>query len=365
MGVPVLGPDVNESEFKFAVNAEGAIRFGLGAMSGVGEGAVASIVESRKEEPYSSIFDFATKVNLKDCNKRVFEALARGGGFDDLPNAIFRAQCFAEDVKGRTTIELAIRYGQATQESANSAQASLFGGDSGAMEIPEPPVPICEEWAPFDKLAREKEVVGVYLSGHPLDQFKVQMEQFCTKGGLANLEDLEAARGRTISFGGMVTEAEHRIGKNGRPWGGMTMEDYVGSRRFPFWGDDYVKFKDFMVEGWFLFVKGKVQMKQFRGAEEMEFKVQRIELLSDVLEKMAGRLRVQLDLEKVDEAMVEQICALIESHEGGVGVTVELHHPEAVLEMPSRRKRVALSQELLEELESIDGVAYKVMGSGG
>ena len=365
MGVPVLGPDVNESEFKFAVNAEGAIRFGLGAMSGVGEGAVASIVESRKEEPYSSIFDFATKVNLKDCNKRVFEALARGGGFDDLPNAIFRAQCFAEDVKGRTTIELAIRYGQATQESANSSQASLFGGDSGAMEIPEPPVPICEEWAPFDKLAREKEVVGVYLSGHPLDQFKVQMEQFCTKGGLANLEDLEAARGRTISFGGMVTEAEHRIGKNGRPWGGMTMEDYVGSRRFPFWGDDYVKFKDFMVEGWFLFVKGKVQMKQFRGSEEMEFKVQRIELLSDVLEKMAGRLRVQLDLEKVDEAMVEQICTLIESHEGGVGVTVELHHPEAVLEMPSRRKRVALSQELLEELEAIDGVAYKVMGSGG
>ena len=365
MGVPVLGPDVNESEFKFAVNAEGAIRFGLGAMSGVGEGAVASIVESRKEEPYSSIFDFATKVNLKDCNKRVFEALARGGGFDDLPNAIFRAQCFAEDVKGRTTIELAIRYGQATQESANSSQASLFGGDSGAMEIPEPPVPICEEWAPFDKLAREKEVVGVYLSGHPLDQFKVQMEQFCTKGGLANLEDLEAARGRTISFGGMVTEAEHRIGKNGRPWGGMTMEDYVGSRRFPFWSDDYVKFKDFMVEGWFLFVKGKVQMKQFRGSEEMEFKVQRIELLSDVLEKMAGRLRVQLDLEKVDEAMVEQICTLIESHEGGVGVTVELHHPEAVLEMPSRRKRVALSQELLEELEAIDGVAYKVMGSGG
>ena len=112
-------------------------------------------------------------------------------------------------------------------------------------------------------------------------------------------------------------------------------------------------------------MKGKVQMKQFRGSEEMEFKVQRIELLSDVLEKMAGRLRVQLDLEKVDEAMVEQICTLIESHEGGVGVTVELHHPEAVLEMPSRRKRVALSQELLEELEAIDGVAYKVMGSGG
>ena len=365
MGVSVLGPDVNESEYKFAVNAEGAIRFGLGAMSGVGEGAVASIVECRKEEPYKSIFDFAVKVSLKDCNKRVFEALARGGGFDDLPQPILRAQCFAEDIKGRTTIELAIRYGQATQESANSAQASLFGGDSGAMEIPEPPIPECEEWAPFDKLAREKEVVGVYLSGHPLDQFKVQMQQFCTPGGLANLENLEAARGRTISFGGMVTAAEHKMGKNGRPWGEMTVEDYHGSRRFPFFREDYVKFKDYMVDGWFIFLKGKVQMKPFRGSEEMEFKVQRIELLSDVLEKLAGRLRVQLDLEKVNEELVEQVCQLIEAHEGSVGVTVELHHPDAVLDMPSRRKRVALSSELLDGLSALDGVEYKVMGSGG
>ncbi len=365
MGVPVLGPDVNESDYKFAVNAEGAIRFGLGAMSGVGEGAVASIVECRNEEAYKSIFDFATKVSLKDCNKRVFEALARGGGFDDLPQPILRAQCFAEDFKGRTTIELAIRYGQATQESENSSQASLFGGDSGAMEIPEPPVPDCEEWAPFDKLAREKEVVGVYLSGHPLDEFKVQMQQFCTAGGLANLENLEAARGRTIALGGMVTAAEHKMGKNGRPWGEMTVEDYHGSRRFPFYRDDYVKFKDYMVDGWFIFVKGKVQMKQFRGAEEMEFKVQRIELLSDVLEKLAGRLRVQLNLEKVNEELVEQVCSLIEAHEGTVGVTVELHHPDAVLDMPSRRKRVTLSSELLDGLNALDGVEYKVMGSGG
>ena len=365
MGTAVLGPDVNESQFKFAVNAEGAIRFGLGAMSGVGEGAVASIVECREEEPYNSIFDFAVKVNLKDCNKRVFEALARGGGFDDLPQAIFRSQCFAEDTKGRTTIELAIRYGQATQESENSSQASLFGGDSGAMEIPEPPVPVCDEWDPFDKLAREKEVVGVYLSGHPLDEFKVQLDQFCTPGGLSNLEDMVAARGRTISFGGMVTEAEHKMAKNGRPWGGMTVEDYHGSQRMTFWRDDYIKFREFMVSGWFLYIKGKVQMKQFRGADELEFKVTRIELLSDVLEKMAGRLRVQVNLAKLDDGLVEQVCALIESNQGGVGVTVELHHPEAVLEMPSRRKRVALSSELLDGLEALDGVEYKVLSSGG
>jgi DNA polymerase-3 subunit alpha len=193
----------------------------------------------------------------------------------------------------------------------------------------------------------------------------VQLDQFCTPGGLANLDDLAAARGRTISFGGMVTEAEHKIGKNGRPWGGMTVEDYHGSRRMPFWRDDYIKFKDFMTEGWFLYIKGKVQMKQFRGADELEFKVTRIELLSDVLEKLAGRLRVQLNLEKVSESMVEEVCQLIEAHEGGVGVTVELHHPDAVLEMPSRRKRVELTPELLDGLDALDGVKYKVMGSGG
>ena len=362
MGVPVLGPDVNESEFTFAVNAEGAIRFGLGAMSGVGEGAVNSIIENRQEATYEGIFDFATKVNLKDCNKRVFEALAQGGAFDDLPKAIFRAQCFAPDAKGRTTIELAIRYGQATQESENSSQASLFGGESGGMDIPEPPVPAVEEWPPFDKLAREKDIVGVYISGHPLDEFKVQLNQLCTPGGTRNLDDLSAARGRTISFGGMVTEAEHKMTRNGKPFGAMTMEDYHGSFRMNFWRDDYLKFREFLVQGWFLFVKGKVQMRQFRGADEMEFKVLRIELLSDVLDKMAKRLRVQVAVNRLDEATATTLCDLLEAHAGGVGVTLEFHLEETVLDMISRTQRVELSQELIDGLEALDGVAYKVVG---
>ena len=362
MGVPVLGPDVNESEFKFAVNAEGAIRFGLGAMSGVGEGAVNSIIDCRSESSYEGIFDFATKVNLTDCNKRVFESLAQGGAFDGFAKPILRSQCFAQDAKGRTTIELAIRYGQATQESENSSQASLFGGDSGAMEIPEPPIPQCEEWPAFDKLAREKDIVGVYLSGHPLDTFKVQLKQFCTPGGIGNLEDLAAARGRTISFGGMVTEAFHKMTKTGKPFGGMTLEDYHGAHKVQLWRDDYLKFKDFCVEGWFLFVKGKVQMRQFRGAEELEFKILRIELLSDVLEKLAGRLRLQLAVDRLDPERAESICDLLEEHSGGVGVTVELHHEENVLDMISRSQKVELSPELLGKLDALDGVAYKVVG---
>ena len=165
-GVPVLGPDVNESSFKFTVNQEGAILFGLGAMRGVGEGAVLAIIEGRTDAPYTSLFDFSRRVNLKDCNKRVFEALALGGGFDEF--GLHRAQFLALDMKERTVIELAVRYGAATQESENSAQASLFGGDDGAMDIPEPAVPECEPWPSMDLLNKEKEIVGVYISGHPL-----------------------------------------------------------------------------------------------------------------------------------------------------------------------------------------------------
>ena len=164
-----------------------------------------------------------------------------------------------------------------------------------------------------------------------------------------------AARGRTISFGGMVTEAEHKIGKNGRPWGGMTVEDYHGSQRMMFWRDDYLKFRDYMVSGWFLFIKGKVQMKQFRGADELEFKVTRIELLSDVLEKMAGRLRVQVNLAKWTADWSEQVCALIESNKGGVGVTVELHHPRPCWKCHLGESAWHCSSDLLEGLEAMEG----------
>ena len=230
------------------------------------------------------------------------------------------------------------------------------------MDIPEPPIPAVEEWPPFDKLAREKDIVGVYISGHPLDEFKVQLDQLCTPGGIRNLDDLAAARGRTISFGGMVTEADHKMTRNGKPFGAMTMEDYFSSFNMTFWNDDYLKFREFLVKGWFLYVKGKVQMRPFRGSDQLEFKVMRIELLSDVLDKMAKRLRVQVAVNRLDEAKATTLCDLLEAHAGGVGVTLEFHHDETVLDMISRTRRVELSQELIDGLEALDGVAYKVVG---
>ncbi len=367
MGTPVLGPSIDESEYKFSVNAKGAIRFGLGAMSGVGEGAVQSIISARATDAgpalYRSIFDFATRVSLKDCNKRVFESLAQGGAFDDLVQPIARSQCFAPDFKGRTVIELALRFGAATQESANSSQASLFGGGGdGGDDIPEPPVPDCEEWPIFDKLAREKSVVGVYLSGHPLDEFKIERDAFCTEGGLSNLDDMKGQIGRVVSIGGMVTAAEHRMSKTGRPFGTVTLEDYSGSKRFMLFGEDYVKFREFLVDGWFLFVKGQIQEKRFRGTDELEFKFTRVELLTDIKEKMIRRLRIQLDLERLDEKLVSEVATLVETHPGKTGLTFEVIEQGKALDMPARKTKVAVDKSLTDALDGLPGVHWKIQG---
>ena len=363
MGTPVLGPSVDESEYKFSVNSKGAIRFGLGAMSGVGEGAVQSIIASRQTDKgpalYRSIFDFAQRVSLKDCNKRVFESLAQGGGFDDLQTPILRAQCFAPDIKGRTVIELALRYGAAMQESLNSSQASLFGGhDDSAGDIPEPLIPDCEEWPIFDKLHREKSVVGVYLSGHPLDEFQIEMDAFCTQGGLSNLEDMDDQGGRIIALGGMVTASEHRMTKTGKPYGTVTLEDYSGSHRFMIFGDDYVKFREHLVEGWFLYIKGQVQENRFRGG--MEFKITLVELLTDVKEKLARRLRILLDLERLDEDLGRAVADLVEAHPGNTGLTFEIFEEGKALEMPARHTKVALDKALVAGLDALEGVRWKI-----
>ena len=345
-----MGPDVNESSFKFTVNKEGAIRFGLGAMRGVGEGAVIAIVEGREGTPYSSLFDFSTRVNLKDCNKRVFEALALGGGFDSF--GLHRAQFFAPDHKDRPLVELAVRYGAATQESANSAQASLFGGEDGAMDIPEPPIPECEPWASMDLLNKEREIVGVYISGHPLDKFRLEVDYLCAKDGLARLDNMDREKGKMLTFGGLITAAEHRISKSGRPWGFFALEDYHGAHEFRCFGEDYVRFKEFMVEGWMVMVTTHVK-EQGYGREGLEAKLQAIELLSEARAKRISRLRVQIQLASIDEGWVEAFTTSVSDHPGNVGLTLEVYDEEKKLDMPSRSSRVELADAFVDKLEAL------------
>lgn len=349
-GVPVLGPDVNESMFKFTVNQDGAIRFGLGAMRGVGEGAVVAIIAGRESSPYHSLFDFSSRVNLKDCNKRVFEALALGGGFDSF--GLHRAQFFAPDHKDRPLVELAVRYGAGMQEAANSSQVSLFGGDDGAMDIPEPHIPECQPWPSMELLSKERDIVGVYISGHPLDRFRLEMGHLCAQDGLSRLDQLEKEMGKNLTFGGLITTAEHRISKSGRPWGFFALEDYKSSHEFRCFGEDYVKFKEFMVEGWMVMVTARVQEQGF-GRDGIEAKLQAIELLSEARAKRIGRLRVQVQLSAMNDGWVDRFTKSVEAHPGTVGVTVEVYDEEAKLEMPSRTSKVDLDDAFVEALESL------------
>jgi DNA polymerase-3 subunit alpha len=361
MGIAVLGPDVNESAYKFRVNRAGAIRFGLGAMRGVGEGAVNSIVEHRAEGPYFSIFDFARRVSLKDCNKRVFEALALGGAFDSF-EGVNRAQYFAPDDKGRSVLENALRYGNAYQEGQNSSQVSLFG-ESESVDLPEPFIPETEEWNILDKLNKEKEVVGIYISGHPLDDFRFEMEHFCSDGGLAILGDIKKYNGRELSFGGMVTAVEHRTSKNGKPYGNFTLEDYSGAERFFLFGEDYVRFREYLVEGWFIFIKGMVRERYGRdnGPAELELKISQIDLLADVKDRFRGQLKLSFELDALNTELLANITALMEKYPGKIPVSVEIRDMGIAISMQARKARVELGNELLADLERIDHLTYQVL----
>ncbi|HIO58784.1 MAG TPA: DNA polymerase III subunit alpha [Flavobacteriales bacterium] len=379
MGIPVLGPDVNESRFKFAVNEQGAIRFGLGAIRGVGEGAVISIIENRIDEDssaykpsilgkkgvdkiirYSSIFDFAQRVSLKDCNKRVFEALAVSGGFDEFkaPNGdkIFRSQYFARDIKDRTLIELSIKYGHALQASAESAQVSLFGGGDEA-EIPEPALPICEPWDDMDRLNRERDVVGIYISGHPLDAFRFEMDYLTTKGGLELLENMDSRRGKKCVFGGLVSSVEHRISKTGNPWGKFIMEDYHGSHEFTLFREDYINLKEYMVEDWMLLVSGNIVKKRSWGDPEIdpgsEFKITRIEMLSTAREKKLERVRINLNLNELDANWIDSLEMAMKKSKGKVGLTIDVFDGENKIIMPCRSGKVDVTNTFIADLENI------------
>ena len=359
MGLAVLGPDVNESAYKFRVNNAGAIRFGLGAMKGVGGAAVNSIVENRAEGPYLSLFDMSRRISLKDCNKRVFESLALGGGFDGFPG-LHRAQYFAIDDKGRSTLENALRYGNAWQEGENSSQVSLFG-EADTSDIPEPNIPEAEEWNILDKLNKEKEVVGIYISGHPLDDFRVDMDTFCTKEGLKVLQDLERLKGRQLSFGGMVTASEERIAKNGNRYGNFTVEDYEHSERFFVFGEDYVKFREYMVPGFFIFMKGVVRERKRGELIELEFKINTISLLEELRAKMTGELKVSLNLEHLTDALIDDFVELINRFPGSVPLTMSLYDTETKIDMPARNARVTVDSDLLNALTAIEGMEFEIV----
>jgi DNA polymerase-3 subunit alpha len=361
MGMKVLGPDVNESFYKFTVNAEGAIRFGMGAIKGVGESAVDTIVENRKDARYKSIFDMASKIDLRAANKRTLEGLVYAGGFDSFKG--HRAQYLEEDSSGRIAIETAIKYGNALQDGENSSQQSLFGGYDNDIEIPEPTLPQAEDWGTIHTLNKEKEVVGIYISGHPLDDFKFEINNFCV-GNVGVLNNMEKFIGRDLSLAGIITSAEHRVAKNGNPFGIFEFEDYEDTYKQFMFKEEYLKYKHFLVPGNFLFVKGKIDKKRW-GDMAPEFKIQSMELLTEVKEKLSKALTITLPVKSINKSFVDYLLStLVPEVEEKKGIcklkVVVSDGVKTKINLFSRSISLNLTKELIDDIEAMDDVEYKV-----
>ncbi len=363
MKLEVLGPDVNESFYKFSVNKDNAVRFGMGAIKGVGHGAVMTIVDNRKKDGfYKSIFDLAKRIDLRAANKKAFENLALAGGFDCFTQT-HRAQYFYDDGDGITFLEKAIKYGSKHQENENSAQVSLFG-DASDVQIAEPEVPPCEEWGTMEKLSKEREVVGIYISGHPLDDFKIEMNTFCN-ASVSFFSSLETYVNRELVFGGVVTDVQHRVSKQGKGWALFTIEDYTDSFEFRIFGEEYLKFRHFLLKNNFVFVKTLVREgwvnKETGKKSDPRLQFNNFQLLHDVMDSYAKKLSIQLNIKDIETNKITALKDLFHTHSGNqiLNFVVYDHDESIKLTMPSRKQKVAISQELLWELEN-QSVFYKL-----
>ncbi len=338
--IPVLGPDVNESAFNFVVNDKGQIRFGLGAVKGVGEGAVENIVKEREENGlYKSIFDFMQRINLRSVNKRVLESLAMAGAFDCFEN-VHRAQFFhCEEEGGATFIDRLIRYSNAFVLQKNSSQMNLFG-DSEDSHIPDPELPDCPMWEKLEMLKKEKDVTGMYISGHPLDNFKIQIDNFCSHT-ISALSDLQKLNNREVTFAGVITMANHKYTKTGKPFGSFVIEDYTDSIQLHVFSEDYYKVKHFLHKESFVFVRARIAPR-FRNAEQLEVKVKSMMLLSDVAEKMISDLLLEIPVAEVNEKFIDSLKHHINSHQGKCRLKIKLRDDveKNTVEMLARKTKV-------------------------
>ncbi|NND64035.1 MAG: DNA polymerase III subunit alpha, partial [Flavobacteriaceae bacterium] len=361
MGLEVLGPDVNESFYKFTVNDRGAVRFGMGAIKGVGGNAVATIVEHRKDGPYKSIFDLAKRIDLRAANKKAFENLVLAGGFDSFDT--HRAQYMHADGDGVMFFEKVLRYAAKYQETQNSSQVSLFG-DASEVQIPEPEVPPCEEWGTMKKLKQEKEVVGIYISGHPLDDFKTEMENFCNVK-VADFNEVEKFVNREVCFGGVVSEVQHRESKAGKGWAIFTVEDYEDSFEFKIFGEEYLKFRHFLIPNSFIYARVFVKegwVNRDTGKKgDPRLQYNHFQLLHDVMGSQAKKLTIQMPIGELQEKRIKVLKDLFKSHKGDAQLHFTMYDIEekVKLNMPSRKTKVAISKELLDELKEQE-VVYKL-----
>lgn len=366
LNIKVLGPDVNESYHKFTVNKRGEIRFGMAGIKGVGEGAVADIINERdKNGEFKDIWDFTERVNLQTVSKKNWEALAYSGGFDTIGDCN-RSQFFIPDKNELSYIENLIRYGNLIQNERNMAQQSLFGSAQQiAIQKPKP-VP-SEEWPAIVKLDFEKSLIGIYLTAHPLDDYKLEIDSFCTKDfDLTMLEtDIAAFKNRELVVAGMVAEVTERINSKGNRFSIMTFADYHGQAKFFFYGNDYVNYNKFCQKGLFLMIRGKVQARFQRNddqPETLEFKAQQIELLQEVRINRVKKIVVEVPLQMVTESFIEEFSDLCTKNKGQTQIEFRIYDHEAktTIDLFSRNIRVSPDDKLIDYLNNKEGLSFKI-----
>ncbi|MDB5282183.1 MAG: polymerase subunit alpha, partial [Bacteroidota bacterium] len=351
-GIPVKGPDINESDVNFTVNKKGEIRYALSAIKGVGDAAVEGIIEERtKNGPYKSIFDLTRRVNLRTVNKKSLEALGLAGAFDCFTN-YHRAQYFMPDKKdGLTILEKAVKYGNNLQNSQTMQQNSLFGGAGGGADLTEPTVFACEEWSLLEKLKKEKEVTGIYISGHPLDDYRLEIETFTN----TKLNEIEKKKDKDLKLAGIVTATETKIAKNGNSYCRLTIEDFDGTYNISVFGKDYMAFKNLIeTNGALLHITGRYQARW--DGKEYEFKILKIDLLSEIRTKLTKALTLQIPVMEVDEKVVNEICSVAQKYPGTIKLRIRFvdHEENLVVSETSSLFKIELSNELLRELTALN-----------
>ena len=363
LGIMTLGPDVNESRMKFTVNAHGEIRFGLAGVKGMGEAPANSIIEEREKNGlYRDIYDFVERVNLRNVNRRVMESLAYSGGFDSF--GYQREQYFAVNSKGEVFLDTLLRYGTLYQQEQAQAMNSLFGG-ANEVEIAHPPVPKAERWPAIEKLNRERDLVGIYLSAHPLDEYDVVLNNLCNTrcseiGRDADKTVLE--KREEITFGGIVTKVVERFSqKSGKPFGFVTIEDFESSGELALFGDDWLRWNNMLKENYTVYVTAKMT-ERFRNSGMKELKVQNVEQLYDVKAKRIERLTLMMNAYDITDETVANLTSMIQANTGDTPLFVQINTggPEDNILLGSKAYKVNVDRKFLQSLAANESIRYRI-----
>ena len=353
MKIAVKGPDVNESDLNFSVTKDGGIRFGLGGIKGVGEAAVEGIVAEReKNGPYKDIYDFVERVNLSQVNRRTLESLAIAGAFDsfkDLKRSQFIELCEGENISFSEALG---KYGQRMKSGGNVGANSLFG-DTVQVAVKKPQPSPCEEWSDLIRLNKEKELVGIYLSAHPLDQYKLEINTYCNATMAEMSANDESLRNKNeLRLAGIVTAAAERTTKTGNPWGQLTVEDFSGSHQFAMFSKDYMQYKSFFSTGYAVLIKGKMQAR-YNNPEEFEFRISSIEFLSDMKDKMLNSITLSLPVTDISQSVISMLHKISASNKGHSTLEFNIYDPKTnvKIKMRSRSCRVRIDNSLISELD--------------